>query len=82
MYNREYLEESRKSEFFIEPNIEYFYPLNSQIYEFYQSLREGNFETAFWAYFGDISKLRTQYILKAIKTIDNIYFKHFNKEKK
>ena len=81
IYNTEYIQESEKSKFFRKPEIEWFYPLNNQIFEFYQVLREDNFNIAFWAFFENISKLKTQYILKAIKIIDKIYFKHFNKKK-
>lgn len=76
VFNDEYIKESKKSKFYIDEKVGWFYPLNNQIWEFYHILKEGNFQIAFWAFFGNIGKLKTQYILKAVKIIDNIYYKN------
>ena len=81
MYNQEYIKESSKSAFFEKPDIEWFYPLNNQIWEFYQVLRDDNFQVAFWSFFGNISRLKSQYILKAVKILDNIYHKYLEKKR-
>ena len=69
IYNSEYLEENQEAKFFEKPNIEWFYPINQDIWEYYQ-VKEVN--EAFNIYFGNLSNLRKRYILLAIKEIDQI----------